>query len=57
MFICVTVFAIDHDETRPRVLELVSNGLPAEPEAIKDNFRKGWLAAIMIEPDIRGGAA
>ena len=52
-----TAFAINHDETFPRMLEMVTSASPAELEGIKDNFCKGQLAATMTAADIRGRAA
>jgi len=52
-----TASAIDHDETFPRMLEMVTSASPAELEGIKDNFCKGQLAATMTAADIRGRAA
>ena len=50
-------FAISHDETFPRMLEMVTSATPEELEAIKDNFCKSQLAATMTASDIRGRAA
>ena len=52
-----TAFAVNHEETFPRMLEMVTSASPAELEAIKDNFCKGQLAATMTASDIRGRAA
>ena len=35
-----SAFAINHDETFPRMLEMVTSASPAELEAITDNFAK-----------------
>ena len=51
-----TAFAIDHDETFPRMLEMLTSASPAELEAITDHFCKGQLAATMTASDIRGRA-
>ena len=50
-------FAIDHDETFPRMLSMITSALPEELEGIKDNFCKRMLAATMTASDIRGRAA
>ena len=52
-----SAFAINHDETFPRMLEMVTTASPEELEGIKDNFCKGQLAATMTASDIRGRAA
>ena len=46
-------FAVNHDETFPRMLEMVMSASPAELEGIKDGFCKGQLAATMTASDIR----
>ena len=50
-------FAVNHDETFPRMLEMVTSASPAELDKIKDGFCKGQLAATMTASDIRGRAA
>ena len=50
-------FAINHDETFPRILDMVTSATPEELEGIKDNFCKSQLAATMTASDIRGRAA
>jgi hypothetical protein len=50
-------FAVNHDETFPRILEMVTSASPAELEGIKDGFCKSQLAATMTASDIRGRAA
>ena len=52
-----TAFAIDHHETFPRRLEMVTSASPTELEAITDDFCKGQLAATITASDIRGRAA
>ena len=51
------VFAVNHDETFPRMLEMITSASPEELEGIKDNFCKTLLAATMTASDIRGRAA
>ena len=46
-------FAVNHDETFPRMLGMVMSASPAELEGIKDGFCKGQLAATMTASDIR----
>ena len=50
-------FAVNHDETFPRMLDMVTSATPGELEDIKDNFCKGQLAATMTASDIRRRAA
>lgn len=50
-------FAVNHDETFPRMLDMVTSATPEELEDIKDNFCKGQLAATMTASDIRSRAA
>lgn len=50
-------FAVNHDQTFPKMLEMVTSASPEELEGIKDNFCKGQLAATMTASDIRGRAA
>ena len=50
-------FAVNHDETFPRMLEMVTSASPAELNKIKDGFCKGQLAATMTASNIRGRAA
>ena len=50
-------FAVNHDETFPRILEMVTSASPEELEAIKDEFCKNLLAATMTAQSIRGRAA
>ena len=50
-------YAVNHDETFPRILEMVTSASPAELEGIKDGFCKSQLAATMTASDIRGRAA
>ena len=50
-------FAVNHDETFPRMLDMVTSATPEELEDIKDNFCKGQLAATMTASDIRRRAA
>ena len=52
-----TGFAVNHDETFPRMLEMVTSASPVELEAIKDYFCKAQLAATMTGSDIIGRAA
>ena len=55
--IAPAAFAVNHDETFPRMLGMVMSASPAELEGIKDGFCKGQLAATMTASDIRGRAA
>jgi len=50
-------FAVNHDETFPRMLEMVTSASRAELKGIKDGFCKGQLAATMTASDIRARAA
>lgn len=50
-------FAVNHDETFPRMLEMVTVASPSELENIKGEFCMGQLAATMTASDIRGRAA
>ena len=52
-----TAVAFDHDETFPRMMEMVSSASPEELENIKENFSKGVFAATMTAHNIRGRAA
>ena len=52
-----TAFAINHEETFPRMLEMVTSASPVELQAIKDNFCKGQLAATTTASVIEGRAA
>ena len=56
-FFASTAFAFDHDETFPRMMEMVSSASPEELENIKENFCKGVFAATMTAQNIRGRAA
>ena len=56
-FFASTALAFDHDETFPRMMEMVSSASPEELENIKENFCKGVLAATMTAQNIRGRAA
>ena len=50
-------FAVNHDETYPRMREMVMSASPAELDKIKDGFCKSQLAATMTASNIRGRAA
>lgn len=56
-FFASTAFAFDHDETFPRMMEMVSSASPEELKNIKENFCKGVFAATMTAQNIRGRAA
>ena len=49
--------AVNHDQTFPRMLEMVTTATPEELEALKENFCLGQFAAVMTASDIRGRAA
>ena len=50
-------FAVNHDETYPRMREMVMSASPAELDKIKDGYCKSLLAATMTASNIRGRAA
>jgi len=49
--------AVNHDQTFPAMLEMVTSATPEELERIKENFCLGQFAAVMTASDIRGRAA
>ena len=52
-----TASAVNHDQTFPAMLEMVTSATPEELERIKENFCLGQFAAVMTASDIRGRAA
>ena len=52
-----TASAVNHDQTFPAMLEMVTSATPEELAAIKENFCLGQFAAVMTASDIRGRAA
>ena len=56
-FFASTAVAFDHDETFPKMMEMVFSASPEELENINENFCKGVFAATMTAHNIRGRAA
>ena len=52
-----TAFAVNHDETFPKMQEMVLSASPEELEGIMNNYCKNMFAATMTATDIRGRAA